>query len=155
MLPGISVLVLTAVVLLRNYLIRHLGIPNWSTGGFSDGKADSDGRRSTRRRLTHHNNRSVRPNPLPTVNLRVDLTTAEAVARSVQSIRRDGSLDHDALNTIVWLEQHQKALLQPHFGEAPQPREALNEVYGVRAQTLGPIVCGDEMAGWISIHSLR
>jgi maleate isomerase len=25
----------------------------------------------------------------------------------------------------------------------------------VRAQTLGPIVRGDELAGWISIHSLR
>jgi maleate isomerase len=38
---------------------------------------------------------------------------------------------------------------------APQPPEALKEVYGVRAQTLGPIVRGAEMAGWISIHSLR
>jgi maleate isomerase len=52
----------------------------------------------------------------------------------------------------VWLEQHRKPLLQPHFGEAPQPPEALKEVYGVRAQTLGLIVvCG----GWISINSLR
>jgi maleate isomerase len=38
---------------------------------------------------------------------------------------------------------------------APQPPEALREVYGVRAQTLGPIVRGAEMAGWISLHSLR
>jgi hypothetical protein len=30
---------------------------------------------------------------LPAMDLRVDLTTAETVAPSVQSIRRDGSLD--------------------------------------------------------------
>jgi maleate isomerase len=92
---------------------------------------------------------------LPALGLHVNLTAAEAVAPGVRSIRRDGSLDQRALNTVVWLEQHRKPLVQPHFGEAPQPPEALKEVYGVRAQTLGPIMRGDEMAGWISIHSLR
>jgi maleate isomerase len=92
---------------------------------------------------------------LPALGLHVNLTAAEAVAPGVRSIRRDGSLDQRALNTVVWLEQHRKPLVQPHFGEAPQPPEALKEVYGVRAQTLGPIVRGEEMAGWISIHSLR
>jgi maleate isomerase len=92
---------------------------------------------------------------LPALELHVDLTVAEAVAPGVRSIRRDGSLDQRDLNTVVWLEKHRKPLVQPHFGAAPQPPEALKEVYGVRAQTLGPIVRGDEMPGWISIHSLR
>ena len=92
---------------------------------------------------------------LPALELHVDLTVAEAVAPGVRSIRRDGSLDQRALNTVVWLEEHRKPLVQPHFGDSPQPPEALKEVYGVRAQTLGPIVRDDEMPGWISIHSLR
>jgi maleate isomerase len=92
---------------------------------------------------------------LPAVDLHVDLTAAEAVAPGVRSIRRDGSLDQRALNTVVWLEHHRKPLVQPHFGVAPQPPDALKEVYGVRAQALGPVVRGDEMPGWISMHSLR
>ena len=77
------------------------------------------------------------------------------VAPGVRSIRRDGSLDQRALNTVVWLQQHRKPLVLPHFREAPQPPEALKDVYNVRAQTLGPIIRAGEMAGWISIHSLR
>jgi maleate isomerase len=92
---------------------------------------------------------------LPALGLHVDLTAAEAVAPGVRSIRRDGSLDQRALNTVAWLEQHRKPLVQPHFRETPQPPEALKDVYGVRAQTLGPVVRGDELAGWISIHSLH
>jgi len=92
---------------------------------------------------------------LPALGLRVDLTAAEAVAPGVRSIRRDGSLDQRALNTVVWLQQHRKPLVQPHFREEPQPPEALKDVYNVRAQTLGPIIRAGEMAGWISIHSLR
>jgi hypothetical protein len=62
---------------------------------------------------------------LPAVGLHVDFTAAEAVAPGVRSIRRDGSLDQRALNTVLWLEQHRKPLVQPHFREAPQPPEAL------------------------------
>jgi maleate isomerase len=92
---------------------------------------------------------------LPTMDLHVDLTAAEAVAPDVRSIRSDGSLDQRRLNTVMWLEEHRKPLVQPHFRDAPRPPDALIEVYGVRAQVLGPILRGSEMAGWISVHSLR
>jgi maleate isomerase len=92
---------------------------------------------------------------LPAMGLQVNLTAAEAVASGVRSIRHDGSLDQHKLNTVVWLKQHRKPLVQPHFNEDPQPPQALKDVYGVRAQILGPVVRGDEVVGWISIHSLR
>jgi hypothetical protein len=87
---------------------------------------------------------------LPTMGLHVDLTAAEAVAPDVRSIRWDGSLDQRRLNTVMWLEEHRKPLVQPHFRDAPRPSDALVEVYGVRAQVLGPILRGEAMTGWIS-----
>jgi maleate isomerase len=91
----------------------------------------------------------------PTMDLHVDLTAAEAVAPEARSIRWDGSLDQRRLNTVMWLAEHRKPLVQPHFRDAPRPPDALIEVYGVRAQVLGPIMRGSDLAGWISVHSLR
>lgn len=91
---------------------------------------------------------------LPEHGLHVDLTAAEALRSGVRSIRRDASLDQRALNTVRWLEQHRRPLVQPHFDAIPQPPKALIDVYGVRAQMLGPVVRGQSMTGWLSVHSL-
>lgn len=92
---------------------------------------------------------------LPEQDMHVDLTAAEAVAPGVRSIRRDGSLDQRQLNTVQWLEQHRRPLVQPHFHADPTPPNALIEVYGVNAQMLAPVERSGELVGWLSVHSLR
>lgn len=88
------------------------------------------------------------------LGLHVDLCAAESCAPGVRSIQHDPSLDQRKLETVSWLEQHRKVLVQPAFTEAPYPPQALREVYGVSAQVLGPVERGDEMAAWLSAHSI-
>jgi maleate isomerase len=92
---------------------------------------------------------------LPEQDMHVDLTAGEAVAPGVRSIRRDGSLDQRRLNTVQWLEQHRRPLVQPHFHDAPTPPNALTEVYGVNAQMLAPIERAGDLVAWLSVHSLN
>lgn len=91
---------------------------------------------------------------VPAHDLQVNLTAAEALRPGVRPIRREGSLDQRRLNTVEWLEANRTDLVQPHFHGDPQPPQALIDVYGVRAQMLGPVQCGAEMTGWLSVHSL-
>ncbi len=91
---------------------------------------------------------------LPEHGLEVTLTAAESLRPGVRPIRREGSLDQRRLNTVEWLETHRRNLVQPHFRCAPQPPQALTDVYGVAAQMLGPIEHGGAMTGWLSAHSL-
>lgn len=92
---------------------------------------------------------------LPGHGLRVSLTAAEALRPGVAPIRRDRSLDQRRLNTVQWLELHRRNLVQPHFHADPQPPQALRDVYGVRAQMLGPVEHAGSMPAWLSVHSLR
>ncbi|WP_223205874.1 maleate cis-trans isomerase family protein [Streptomyces xanthii] len=92
---------------------------------------------------------------LPAHGLHVDLTAGEALGEGVRSIRRDASLDQRRLNTVEWLEAERRALVQPHFRDAPNPPQALIDVYGVNAQMLSPVQTGGAMTGWISVHSMR
>jgi hypothetical protein len=48
---------------------------------------------------------------------------------------------------------NRRVLVQPHFSEAPFPPPALVEVYGVNAQILAPILDGEALVGWVSVHS--
>jgi maleate isomerase len=91
---------------------------------------------------------------LPAHALQVDLTAAEALRPGVRSIRRDASLPQRRLNTVTWLEQHRRVLVQPDFHGEPSPPQALIDVYGVQAQVLAPIVRDGAMAGWLSVHSM-
>ncbi|MFF2503716.1 GAF domain-containing protein [Streptomyces sp. NPDC058067] len=91
---------------------------------------------------------------LPEHDLNVDITAGEALGTGVRSIRRDSSLDQRRLNTVEWLEENRRTLIQPHFNEAPNPPQALIDVYGVKAQMLAPVETGGAMTGWISVHSL-
>ncbi|WP_277031302.1 hypothetical protein [Actinacidiphila oryziradicis] len=90
---------------------------------------------------------------VPEQGLHVDLAAAEAVGPGMRRIAGDPSLDQRALNTVRWLETHRRLLVQPRFGPDPRPPAALIEMYGVNAQMLGPVSCGSEMAGWVSVHS--
>ena len=88
------------------------------------------------------------------LGLHVDLCAAESCAPGVRSIQHDPSLDQRKLETVMWLEEHRKVLVQPAFTEPPNPPQALREVYGVSAQTLGPVEGDGEMVAWLSAHSI-
>jgi maleate isomerase len=91
---------------------------------------------------------------LPRHDLNVDLAAAEATRPGVRAIRHDSGLDQRALNTVVWLENNRRILVQPDFRAEPYPPQALIEHYGVRAQMLGPVVVDDVLVGWFSAHSI-
>ncbi|MFE6679944.1 GAF domain-containing protein [Streptomyces sp. NPDC057729] len=93
---------------------------------------------------------------LPALGLHVDLTAGEACGPGVRSIRRDASLDQRGLDTVRWLAEHRRPLVQPRFTAEPRPPRALIEVYGVQAQVLVPVPApgDDALTGWISLHSL-
>ncbi|MFF9512193.1 GAF domain-containing protein [Streptomyces sp. NPDC014724] len=93
---------------------------------------------------------------LPALGLHVDLTAGEACGPGVRSIRRDASLDQRRLDTVRWLAEHRRPLVQPRFTTEPRPPRALIEVYGVQAQVLVPVPApgDDALTGWISLHSL-
>ncbi|MFJ2626584.1 aspartate/glutamate racemase family protein [Streptomyces sp. NPDC087532] len=93
---------------------------------------------------------------LPALGLHVDLTAGEVCGPGVRSIRRDASLDQRRLDTVRWLAEHRRPLVQPRFTAEPLPPRALTEVYGVQAQVLVPVPApgDDALTGWISLHSL-
>ncbi|MGP4015400.1 aspartate racemase/maleate isomerase family protein [Saccharopolyspora sp. 5N708] len=90
---------------------------------------------------------------LPSQRLGVDSAAAEDTGPGVPQIQHDPGLDQRQLNTVRWLEQHRRTLVQPHFRADPQPPRALVETYGVRAQMLAPVVVDGAMIGWLSAHS--
>jgi maleate isomerase len=92
---------------------------------------------------------------LPAIGLHVDLVTAEVAGPDARSIRFDASLDQRQLNTVAWMERARRNLIQPDFAADPRPPAALVDVYGVRAQMLGPVIADGRMVGWFSAHSLR
>ncbi|NED70330.1 Asp/Glu racemase, partial [Streptomyces sp. SID10244] len=59
-----------------------------------------------------------------------------------------------ALETVRWLDETRRVLVQPAFVEPPFPPQALRDVYGVSAQVLGPVERDGEVAAWLSAHSL-
>ncbi|MDA3647358.1 aspartate/glutamate racemase family protein [Saccharopolyspora indica] len=91
---------------------------------------------------------------LPSQRLGVDLAAAEDTGPGVAAIQHDAGLDQRALNTVRWLEEHRKTLVQPHFRTGPRPPQALVDTYGVRAQMLTPVEVDGTMVGWLSVHSL-
>ena len=92
---------------------------------------------------------------LASKRLAVDRTAVEAHRRGVGYIANDSSLDQRALETIVWLEENRRPLVQPRFDVAPFPPTALIELYRVRAQMLGPIEREGRLVGWLSVHQLE
>ncbi|WP_079924040.1 GAF domain-containing protein [Mycobacterium sp. AT1] len=91
---------------------------------------------------------------LPAAGCSVGTCAAESHGTKVRSIRRDATLPQRDLETVRWIEQHRRTLVQPDFATAPKPPQALVDVYGVRAQMLAPVQHGADMVGWLSVHSL-
>lgn len=90
---------------------------------------------------------------IPKHNCHVDRVVAEALAPGVPSLRPNPSLNQRALKTVQYMEETGEALVQPDtVNAAVQPPAALMSVYGVKAQMLLPLLEGDAVPGWISVH---
>lgn len=83
----------------------------------------------------------------------VDDVVAEARKPGVASLKGQTSIDQRAAATVVWLERERRLLVQDELaGADPAPPPALVQIYSTKAQMLGPVVQGDALVGWISVH---
>lgn len=83
----------------------------------------------------------------------VNGVVTEALASGIKSIAQETSLQQRAAGTAMYLEKHRRILVQDDCAnaEARPPKELL-QLYGVKAQMMAPIVRGEHMVGWISVH---
>lgn len=81
---------------------------------------------------------------------------AEAAGRGVARIADDTSVPQREAATARWIMQTRRVLVQEDVtaAEVPPP-PALVAKYGVKAQMLAPVVGGDDVIGWISVHADR
>ena len=90
---------------------------------------------------------------LPEHDFGVNVPAAEARVPGVKSLMSESSLDQRAAATIEWLERERRILVQSDvLSDGPRPPQALIDIYGTRAQMLGPLFDGAHLAGWISVH---
>ena len=91
---------------------------------------------------------------LPERGLHCDDVAAEALAPGVVSLRGQTTIDQRAAGSIRWLEGNKRPLVQDDLrGRVdPSPPAALMSTFHVTAQMLGPVVRGDALTGWISVH---
>lgn len=94
---------------------------------------------------------------LPEHDFGVNVPAAEARAPGVKSLMSESSLDQRAAATIEWLERERRILVQSDvlsdvLSDGPRPPQALIDIYGTRAQMLGPLFDGAHLMGWISVH---
>ena len=102
-----------------------------------------------------HGSRSTLRIDDPARGWNVNFICAEAVLPGIKSLRDDGSIDQRAADTVKWMAQHKRNLVQPDLthNPVPAPPPALLSVYAAKAQLLGPLLAKDGyLAGWISVH---
>jgi GAF domain-containing protein len=94
------------------------------------------------------------------VTLRLDVSSlnfpviGEAVGDGVRSIRAENTVDQRGAATAQWVMRHRRTLVQPDVaGTDPPPPQALIDLYGVAAQILSPVVRGEYVLGWVSVHA--
>ncbi len=83
----------------------------------------------------------------------VNGVVAEALAPGIKSIAAETSLQQRKSQTATYLDQQRRILVQNDClnAELSPPRE-LMQIYGTKAQMMGPIVRGDKLVGWVSVH---
>jgi NAD(P)-dependent dehydrogenase (short-subunit alcohol dehydrogenase family) len=91
---------------------------------------------------------------LPERGVHCDDVIAEALAPGARSLRGETAIDQRAAGSIRWLDAYRRPLVQNDLGTGvdPAPPPELMSVFGVSAQMLGPVVRGDMLTGWISVH---
>ena len=84
---------------------------------------------------------------------RVNGVVAEALAPGIKSIAQEVNLQQRKTQTATYLEQHRKILVQNDCLNAElSPPKELMQIYGTKAQMMGPIVRDGKLTGWISVH---
>ena len=80
---------------------------------------------------------------------------AEATARGVRPIRDTTDIDLHKAETVVHIKRTHEPLLQEDLEHAiPQVPRQLIELYGVKAQMLGPVVVSGTLVGIVSVHDV-
>ena len=78
---------------------------------------------------------------------------AESLGEGAMSLKKETGLQQRKSGTASWLEKHREILVQNDTANAiPEPPKELSTVYGTKAQMMAPVVRGDKMVGWISVH---
>ncbi len=90
---------------------------------------------------------------VPELGLSVDRPGAESARAGVPPLGADLVVDQRALDTVAWIAEHRRPLVQPDFSGPLSPPDVLRTGYGVRAQMLGPVLRREALAGWLSVHS--
>jgi maleate isomerase len=84
---------------------------------------------------------------------RVNGVVAEALAPGIKSIAAETNLQQRKTQTATYLEQNRKILVQNDCLNAElSPPKELMQIYGTKAQMMGPIVRDGKLMGWISVH---
>ena len=78
---------------------------------------------------------------------------AESLGPGAMSLKKETSLQQRKSGTATWLDENRQILVQNDTTNAiPQPPKELFTVYGTKAQMMAPVVHGEKMVGWISVH---
>ena len=78
---------------------------------------------------------------------------AESLGPGAMSLKKETGLQQRKSGTATWLDQNRQILVQNDTANAvPNPPKELFTVYGTKAQMMAPVVRGDKMVGWISVH---
>lgn len=92
---------------------------------------------------------------LPEHGIGVNLPCGESAAARAPSLRAEAGLDQWALDTVRWLVNETRPLVQDDFTGAPHPPEALLSIYKVSAQVLCPVFSTfPTVIGWLSVHQV-
>jgi len=93
---------------------------------------------------------------LPERGIDVEDVAGESLAPGVASLRGQRAIDQRAAGSIKWLDAHRRVLVQNDLrgGVEPSPPPELMSIFKVSAQMLAPLVRGDALTGWISVHGI-
>jgi maleate isomerase len=77
----------------------------------------------------------------------------ESLGAGAMSLKKETGLPQRSSGTATWLEQNRRILVMNDTANGvPKPPKELFTVYGTLAQMMAPVVRGDKMVGWMSVH---
>jgi maleate isomerase len=89
----------------------------------------------------------------PEQNCHVDAAVVEATTPGTPSIKVDTSLDQRKTPTYKFVVKNLVNLIQDDCINAEvSPPPELMQVYGTKAQMVGPLVRDNQLIGWVSVH---
>jgi maleate isomerase len=95
---------------------------------------------------------------LPKFGLSVNAPAAEALAPGVHSIKDKTSLDQRRAVAVKWLEKHRRVFVENDcLNTTPDvaPEKEVTDIYGIRSEMVAPVVRGEHLPAWVSVHEIR